>query len=70
MTSKKVNDLDPQETLEWIEAIEAVVERAGLERLKKEKVRLQADLSKKRRFHEEISGHIENEKQRDRKRGQ
>ena len=32
MTSKKVNDLDPQETLEWIEAIEAVVERDGLER--------------------------------------
>ena len=32
MTSKKINDLDPQETLEWIEAIEAVVERDGLER--------------------------------------
>ena len=32
MTPKKVNDLDPQETLEWIEAIEAVVERDGLER--------------------------------------
>ena len=32
MTSKKVNDLDPQETLEWIEAIEAVVERDGPER--------------------------------------
>ena len=32
MTSKKVSDLDPQVTLEWIEAIEAVVERDGLER--------------------------------------
>ena len=32
MTSKKVNDLDPQETREWVEAMEAVVERDGLER--------------------------------------
>ena len=32
MTSKKVNDLDPQETQEWIEAIEAVIERDGHER--------------------------------------
>ena len=32
MTSKKVNDLDPQETQEWVEAMEAVVERDGLER--------------------------------------
>lgn len=32
MSSKKVNDLDPQETMEWIEAMEAVVERDGLER--------------------------------------
>ena len=32
MTSKKVNDLDPQETQEWVEAMEAVVERDGFER--------------------------------------
>ena len=32
MTSKKVNDLDPQETQEWVEAMEAVVERDGHER--------------------------------------
>jgi pyruvate dehydrogenase E1 component len=32
MTPKKVNDLDPQETQEWIEAMEAVVERDGFER--------------------------------------
>ena len=32
MTSKKVNDLDPQETQEWLEAMEAVVERDGFER--------------------------------------
>jgi pyruvate dehydrogenase E1 component len=32
MTSKKVNDLDPQETQEWVEAMEAVVERVGFER--------------------------------------
>ena len=32
MTSKKVNDLDPQETHEWVEAMEAVVERDGFER--------------------------------------
>ena len=28
----KMNDLDPQETLEWIEAMEAVIERDGFER--------------------------------------
>ena len=27
-----MNDLDPQETLEWIEAMEAVIERDGFER--------------------------------------
>ncbi len=32
MTPKKVNDLDPQETQEWVEAMEAVVERDGFER--------------------------------------
>ena len=32
MTSKKVNDLDPQETQEWVEAMEAVIERDGHER--------------------------------------
>ena len=32
MTSKKVNDLDPQETQEWVEAMVAVVERDGFER--------------------------------------
>ena len=32
MTSKKVNDLDPQETHEWVEAMEAVIERDGHER--------------------------------------
>ena len=32
MTLKKVNDLDPQETQEWVEAMEAVVERDGFER--------------------------------------
>ncbi len=32
MSSKKVNDLDPQETQEWVEAMEAVVERDGFER--------------------------------------
>ena len=32
MTTTKMNDLDPQETLEWIEAMEAVIERDGFER--------------------------------------
>jgi pyruvate dehydrogenase E1 component len=32
MTPKKENDLDPQETQEWVEAMEAVVERDGFER--------------------------------------
>ena len=32
MSSKKLNDLDPQETLEWIEAIESVIDRDGVER--------------------------------------
>ena len=32
MTSNNKNDLDPQETLEWVEAMEAVVERDGHER--------------------------------------
>ena len=32
MTSNNENDLDPQETLEWVEAMEAVVERDGHER--------------------------------------
>ncbi len=32
MTPKKINDLDPQETEEWVEAMEAVVERDGFER--------------------------------------
>jgi len=32
MSSKKVHDLDPEETREWIEAIESVVERDGVER--------------------------------------
>ncbi len=32
MSSKKLNDLDPQETHEWIEAIESVIERDGVER--------------------------------------
>jgi len=32
MSPKKVNDLDPQETQEWVEAMEAVVERDGFER--------------------------------------
>lgn len=32
MTFNNENDLDPQETLEWIEAMEAIVERDGHER--------------------------------------
>ena len=32
MTQHKINDLDPEETLEWIEAMEAVIERDGHER--------------------------------------
>ncbi|MBT5833584.1 MAG: pyruvate dehydrogenase (acetyl-transferring), homodimeric type [Deltaproteobacteria bacterium] len=32
MTPRKENDLDPQETQEWVEAMEAVVERDGFER--------------------------------------
>ena len=32
MTPKKENDLDPQETQEWVEAMEAVVERDVFER--------------------------------------
>ena len=32
MTLNNENDLDPQETLEWIEAMEAIVERDGHER--------------------------------------
>ena len=32
MTPKKENDFDPQETQEWVEAMEAVVERDGFER--------------------------------------
>ena len=32
MNSTNKNDLDPQETKEWIEAMEAVIERDGHER--------------------------------------
>ena len=32
MTKEKINDLDPLETREWIEAMDAVVERDGIER--------------------------------------
>ena len=32
MNSTNKNDLDPQETQEWVEAMEAVIERDGHER--------------------------------------